>query len=153
MSFPRPHFESEEDYYVQFQQKMADTNIRFNGGDVRKAKKRASCSGTSSDFPELTTESCTLHEKIIAKYKKYKDGVNINNNNRPQYGDVYARRAPSSIYSDPTDLQTDLQPTVLGLRRIHGTTQPVDTHHGHGGTLRNEKKPITTVLAPVKTKD
>ena len=146
----RPQFEHEEDYYVQFQQKMADTIVRFSGGEIRKAKKRPSPNeSTGNNWPELTTESCTLHEKIIAKYVRYKDEVNINNNNKPHYGDLYAKRAPSSIYSDPTDLQTDLQPTVMGLRRIHGTTRPVDTYHG--STMKKERN-YQHHLTPIRQK-
>ena len=135
---------------MQFQQKMADTIVRFSGGEIRKAKKRPSPNEPSgNNWPELTTGSCTLHEKIIAKYVRYKDEVNINNNNKPQYGDLYGKRAPSSIYSDPTDLQTDLQPTVMGLRRIHGTTQPVDTYHG--STTKKERN-YQHHLTPIRQK-
>ena len=116
---------------------MAEANVGFTGGSVRKARKKASPT-PQGNLPVLHTESCTLHDKILAKYVKYKDDVHINNNNRQMFGDLYGKPVPSKVYNDLSELRMDLQPTVMGLRRIHGTNQPADKQYADG---RHSNKP------------
>ena len=124
---------------------MADVNVGFVGGDVRRARKKSS--PNQDNLPVLHTESCTLHDKILARYIRYKEEVHINNNNKQIFGDFYGKRTSSRIYNDPSDLRSDLQPTVMGLRRIHGTNQPIDKYHGN--TQHNNSNKYQHHLAPL----
>ena len=141
----RPQFESEEDSYIKFQQKMADTNVGFVGDDARKTRQKGSTNHSS--FPVIHTESCTLHDKILAKYVRYKEEAHMNSNNKQVYGNLYTKRIPSNTYNDPSDLKLDLQPTVMGLRRIYGTNQPADKYYGN---TNNHSNKYQHYLIPLK---
>ena len=86
----------------------------------------------------LQTESCTLHDKVLAKYVKYREELESNSAGvllSPRLYYPQGQMSRSLNWSPSDDLHPDLHPTVRGLRKVQGTMQ---------------MKRIPRSLAPVK---
>ncbi len=94
----------------------------------------------------LQTETCTLHDKVLAKYVRYREELESNSAGAllsPRLYYPQGQMSRSLNWSPSDDFHPDLHPTVTGLRRVHGSHQTKRTPRNlapvkHGTDLEME---------------
>ncbi len=130
----RPHDEISSDsslYNYANKQNISTNHSEVNIGPIGANIRRSPLESSQLRLDmghrlRLQTESCTLHDKVLAKWVRYREELESNSAGvllSPRLYYPQGQMSRSLNWSPSDDLHPDLHPTVRGLRKVQGTQQ------------------------------